>query len=118
MKVKDMLISDVLVMPVFVEAIKNEINDLLLSRDAGERNALSKGGKLAAHPIDYLRKMGYMAPGQFIIEYANVLNKKSELSSSQRGFILVTGNNVFFKVVEKLQENEKKTNKRGRNNRQ
>ena len=109
--VSEMSISDVLRLPLYFANAKKELTDIWNHREAARVGAGRKQQRLKAHPIDDLHAAGIWEPGQFIVTYANVLNKESTgLSRTKRDFILGVGNGIFNKTVQTLLDNEKEGN--------
>lgn len=109
-KLKDMTIADVLKLPLFFENVEKEISDICKQRESA-RVLLSGDQRLSSHPIDALKKDGFLETGEFIVTYANILEKKeTRLSRAKRDFISAYGTEAYKKTVQKLLDDEKERN--------
>ena len=109
-KVADLQIIDVLKSPEFYANVTLETRRIWKSREDARKN-LKLGERLKAHPIDRIHEGGMLEPGEFIVEYANILNKeKNGLPRAMRDVIETLGNTAFNKTMQKLIEDEKARN--------
>lgn len=102
-----MSISDVIQMPLFFQNAKTTLATVWSDRTKSRKKAHSNNQLLKSHPIDKLHADGELEPGQFIVEYANVLEKQSKYPRQTRDFILGVGNAIFNKTMQTLLEDEK-----------
>lgn len=56
------------------------------------RKELKPGERLQAHPIDKLHDAGLLEPGEFVVTFAKIMDKReTRLSSMERGVIHTLG---------------------------
>lgn len=116
--VAEMSISDVIQMPLFFQNAKTTLATVWSDRTKARKKAHSNNQVLKSHPIDKLHADGELEPGQFIVEYANVLEKQSKYPRQTRDFILGVGNAIFNKTMQTLLEDEKKRDNSNGNDKQ
>lgn len=110
-KVEDLTIADVLQMPLYVSNLQNLLDSLKKSRSEARIKAHDERKQLCAHPIDKLSKTDIWQSGNFVIAYANVMDKKLQgYSANERKFIRDVGTEAFNITMKALIENEKKGN--------
>ena len=114
-KIKNMTIADVLKLPLFFENAEKEISNIWKKRESA-RTLLNGDERLSSHPIDDLKKDGFLETGEFIVTYANILEKKeTRLSRVKRDFIFAYGTEAYKKTVQKLLDDEKARDNSDRN---
>ena len=105
MKVKDLKVIDVILMPEFEQGMQlciNDINIKMLART---------NGPLKRSPIDRLKEQGLFGAKELVALYALALNKELnpvEYPSSIRRLIKEIGDAVLHKTVEYLKAKEEK----------
>ena len=110
-KVEDLTIADVLQMPIYLSNLENLLDSLKKSRSEARKKAHDEGKQLSSHPIDKLSKTDIWQPGNFIVAYANVMDKKLQgYSANERKFISDVGTEAFNSTMKALIENEKNGN--------
>lgn len=114
-ELKKMTVADVLKTPEYVANLEKLLNLLWESRQKARFKAHLNNQELKAHPIDKLHDSGYWQTEQFIVEYSNVIDKKSRLSSAQREYIREVGTSAYYNTINPIL-NETKGNKRVRKN--
>lgn len=102
-KISDLMIIDVLQMPLFYDKVSFELKDIWHKREKA-RKKLKRNERLQAHPIDKLYEEGYLEPNTFIIEYNKILDSNSELHTNMRDVIKTIGNTAFNKTMKVLLE--------------
>lgn len=89
--VADLSIADVLEMRLFYGNAAAEIRDIWEKREKA-RKELKPGERLQAHPIDKLHAAGLLEPGEFVVTFAKIMDKReTRLSSMERGVIHTLG---------------------------
>lgn len=74
---------------------------------------------LKAHPIDGLHNAGLLEPGEFVVAFAKVLDKReTKLSRAERDVIHTIGMTAFNKTMKKLIADEKARNNSNGDNKQ
>lgn len=116
-ELKKMTVADVLKTPEYVANLEKLLNLLWESRQKARFKAHSNNQELKAHPIDKLHDSGYWQTEQFIVEYSNVIDKKSRLSSAQREYIREVGTSAYYNTINPIL-NETKGKKRVRKDKQ
>lgn len=115
-KVSDLLIIDVLKMPLFFKNVSIELKNIWKSREKA-RKLLKPNERLKAHPIDDLYNADLLNPTKFIVEFEKILDKNNvNLSSSEREVLRTLGMTAFNNTVQKLIDDEKKGNFRNGDN--
>lgn len=110
-----MTIADVLKTPAFYNNLKVVISDLENTR----KKAGKRGEKLKSHPIDKLHAAGLLEPGEFVVTFAKIMDKReTRLSSMERGVIHTLGMTAFSNTMKKLIADEKARNNSDGNNKQ
>ena len=67
-----------------------------------------RGEKLKSHPIDKLHAAGKLVPGDFVVLFAQVLDKVATgYSTADRQFIRDLGMIAFNETMQKLLDDEK-----------
>lgn len=116
--VADLSIADVLKMRLFYDNAAAEIRDILEKREKA-RKELKPGERLQAHPIDKLHAAGLLEPGEFVVTFAKIMDKReTRLSSMERGVIHTLGMTAFSNTMQKLIADEKARNNSDGNNKQ
>lgn len=106
--VADLSIADVLKMRLFYDNSAAEVREIWESRE-NARKALKPDERLRAHPIDGLHNAGLLEPGEFVVTFAKVLDKReTKLSRAERDVIHTIGMTAFNK--QKLIADEKARN--------
>lgn len=83
------------------------------------RKELKPGERLQAHPIDKLHAAGLLEPGEFVVTFAKIMDKReTRLSSMERGVIHTLGMTAFSNTMQKLIADEKARNNSDGNNKQ
>lgn len=109
--VADLSIADVLKMRLFYDNAAAEIRDIWEKREKA-RKELKPGERLQAHPIDKLHAAGLLEPGEFVVTFAKIMDKReTRLSSMERDVIHTIGMTAFNKTMKKLIADEKKRNR-------
>lgn len=95
-----------------------EVREIWESREKA-RKALKATERLKAHPIDGLHNAGLLEPGEFVVAFAKVLDKReTKLSRAERDVIHTIGMTAFNKTMKKLIADEKARNNSDGNNKQ
>lgn len=116
--VADLSIADVLKMRLFYDNAAAEVREIWESREKA-RKALKATERLKAHPIDGLHNAGLLEPGEFIVAFAKVLDKReTKLSRAERDVIHTIGMTAFNKTMKKLIADEKARNNSNGDNKQ
>lgn len=116
--VADLSIADVLKMRLFYDNAAAEVREIWESREKA-RKALKATERLKAHPIDGLHNAGLLEPGEFVVAFAKVLDKReTKLSRAERDVIHTIGMTAFNKTMKKLIADEKARNNSNGNNKQ
>lgn len=116
--VADLSIADVLKMRLFYDNAAAEIRDIWEKREKA-RKELKPGERLKAHPIDKLHAAGLLEPGEFVVTFAKIMDKReTRLSSMERGVIHTLGMTAFSNTMQKLIADEKARNNSDGNNKQ
>lgn len=108
-EVKDMTIAEVLQTQVFADKMKAEINSI---------NILLKCGNYKRNAVDRLEERGFWNVGDMTVLFAQVLDRKCELSSNERRCVLHIGMAAYQRTMKKLLEDEKAGNERNGDNKQ
>jgi hypothetical protein len=83
------------------------------------RKELKATERLKAHPIDGLHNAGLLEPGEFVVTFAKVLDKReTKLSRAERDVIHIIGMTAFNKTMKKLIADEKARNNSDGDNKQ
>lgn len=83
------------------------------------RKALKATERLKAHPIDGLHNAGLLEPGEFVVMFAKILDKReTKLSRAERDVIHTIGMTAFNKTMKKLIADEKARNNSNGDNKQ
>lgn len=98
--VKEMSVKDLLLSPEFKRTLKKVVSELQNKRK--QKSGLYNKYELKRHPIDYIN----LDAAYLTIEYAAILNKKSQLSSNVRQFIKAVCEDAARKTIKQLQDNE------------
>jgi hypothetical protein len=98
--VKEMSIKELLLSPEFKRTLKKVVSELQNERK--QKSVLYNKYELKRHPIDYIN----LDAAYLTIEYAAILNKKSQLSSNVRQFIKAVCEDAARKTIKQLQDNE------------
>lgn len=98
--VKEMSVKDLLLSPEFKRTLKKVVSELQGERK--KKSVLYNKYELKRHPIDYIN----LDAAYLTIEYAAILNKKSQLSSNVRQFIKAVCEDAARKTIKQLQDNE------------
>lgn len=116
--VADLSIADVLKMRLFYDNAAAEVREIWESREKA-RKALKATERLKAHPIDGLHNAGLLEPGEFVVTFAKVLDKReTKLSQAERDVIHTIGMTAFNKTMKKLIADEKARNNSNGDNKQ
>ena len=116
--VADLSIADVLKMRLFYDNAAAEVREIWESREKA-RKALKATERLKAHPIDGLHNAGLLEPGEFVVAFAKVLDKReTKLSRAERDVIHTIGMTAFNKTMKKLIADEKARNNSNGDNKQ
>lgn len=116
--VADLSIADVLKMRLFYDNAAAEVREIWESREKA-RKALKATERLKAHPIDGLHNAGLLEPGEFVVAFAKVLDKReTKLSRAERDVIHTIGMIAFNKTMKKLIADEKARNNSNGDNKQ
>lgn len=116
--VADLSIADVLKMRLFYDNAAAEVREIWESREKA-RKALKATERLKAHPIDGLHNAGLLEPGEFVVTFAKVLDKReTKLSRAERDVIRTIGMTAFNKTMQKLIADEKARNNSDGDNKQ
>lgn len=116
--VADLSIADVLKMRLFYDNAAAEIRDIWEKREKA-RKELKPGERLQAHLIDKLHAAGLLEPGEFVVTFAKIMDKReTRLSSMERGVIHTLGMTAFSNTMQKLIADEKARNNSDGNNKQ
>lgn len=116
--VADLSIADVLKMRLFYDNAAAEVREIWESREKA-RKALKATKRLKAHPIDGLHNAGLLEPGEFVVAFAKVLDKReTKLSRAERDVIHTIGMIAFNKTMKKLIADEKARNNSNGDNKQ
>lgn len=116
--VADLSIADVLKMRLFYDNAADEVREIWESREKA-RKALKATERLKAHPIDGLHNAGLLEPGEFVVAFAKVLDKReTKLSRAERDVIHTIGMIAFNKTMKKLIADEKARNNSNGDNKQ
>lgn len=116
--VADLSIADVLKMRLFYDNAAAEVREIWESREKA-RKALKATERLKAHPIDGLHNAGLLEPGEFVVAFAKVLDKReTKLSRAERDVIHTIGMTAFNKTMKKLIADEKARNNSDGDNKQ
>lgn len=117
-RVADLMIVDVLKMPLFYNNVSIEVKNIWESRE-NARKALKANERLKAHPIDRVHDAGLLEPGAFVVEYAKILDRiNTGLPRAMRDVIETLGNTVFNKIMQKLIDDEEKRDNSDGDNKQ
>lgn len=107
-RVADMSIEDVLLLPLFYNNVAKQITSLWNDRETARKKAGKRGEKLKSHPIDKLHADGKLVPGDFVVLFAQVLDKVATgYSATVRQFIRDLGMIAFNETMQKLLDDEK-----------
>ena len=107
-KVADMSIEDVLLLPLFYNNVAKQITSLWNDRETARMKAGKRGEKLKSHPMDKLHADGKLVPGDFVVLFAQVLDKVATgYSATVRQFIRDLGMIAFNETMQKLLDDEK-----------
>lgn len=116
-RVDDMSIADVLKLPLFYNNMAAEIESLWNDREDARKNVGLRGERLKAHVIDRLHADGKLQTGEFVVLFAQVLDKVATgYSASDRQFIRDLGMIAFKKTMQKLISDEKARDNSNGNN--
>ena len=116
--VADLSIADVLKMQLFYDNAAAEVREIWESREKA-RKALKATERLKAHPIDGLHNAGLLEPGEFVVMFAKILDKReTKLSRAERDVIHTIGMTAFNKTMKKLIADEKARNNSNGDNKQ
>lgn len=116
--VADLSIADVLKMRLFYDNAPAEVREIWESREKA-RKELKATERLKAHPIDGLHNAGLLEPGEFVVTFAKVLDKReTKLSRAERDVIHIIGMTAFNKTMKKLIADEKARNNSDGDNKQ
>lgn len=116
--VADLSIADVLKMRLFYDNAAAEVREIWESREKA-RKELKPTERLQAHPIDKLHAAGLLEPGEFVVTFAKIMDKReTRLSSMERGVIHTLGMTAFSNTMQKLIADEKARNNSDGNNKQ
>lgn len=116
--VADLSIADVLKMQLFYDNAAAEVREIWESQEKA-RKELKATERLKAHPIDGLHNAGLLEPGEFVVTFAKVLDKReTKLSRAERDVIHIIGMTAFNKTMQKLIADEKARNNSDGNNKQ
>lgn len=116
--VADLSIADVLKMRLFYDNAAAEVREIWESREKA-RKALKATERLKAHPIDGLHNAGLLEPGEFVVTFAKILDKReTKLSRAERDVIHTIGMTAFNKTMKKLIADEKARNNSDGDNKQ
>lgn len=116
--VADLSIADVLKMRLFYDNADDAIRDIWEKREKA-RKELKPTERLQAHPIDKLHAAGLLEPGEFVVTFAKIMDKReTRLSSMERGVIHTLGMTAFSNTMQKLIADEKARNNSDGNNKQ
>ena len=116
--VADLSIADVLKMRLFYDNAAAEVREIWESREKA-RKALKATERLKAHPIDGLHNAGLLEPGEFVVTFAKILDKReTKLSRAERDVIHTIGMTAFNKTMKKLIADEKARNNSNGDNKQ
>ena len=95
-----------------------EVREIWESREKA-RKALKATERLKAHPIDGLHNAGLLEPGEFVVTFAKILDKReTKLSRAERDVIHTIGMTAFNKTMKKLIADEKARNNSNGDNKQ
>lgn len=109
-EVKDMTIAEVLQTQVFAKEMSAELSHigaLLRSRKTLKRNE-----------VDRLAEKNLLNTSEMTVLFAQVLDRKCELSSNERRCVLYIGMAAYQRTMKKLLEDEKAGNERNGDNKQ
>ena len=116
--VADLSIADVLKMRLFYDNAAAEVRKIWEIREKA-RKALKATERLKAHPIDRLHNAGLLEPGEFVVAFAKVLDRReTKLSRAERDVIHTIGMTAFNKTMKKLIADEKARNNSDGNDKQ
>lgn len=116
--VADLSIADVLKMRLFYDNAAAEVREIWESREKA-RKELKATERLKEHPIDGLHNAGLLEPGEFVVTFAKVLDKReTKLSRAERDVIHIIGMTAFNKTMKKLIADEKARNNSDGDNKQ
>lgn len=116
--VADLSIADVLKMRLFYDNAAAEVREIWESREKA-RKELKATERLKAHPIDGLHNAGLLEPGEFVVTFAKILDKReTKLSRAERDVIHTIGMTAFNKTMKKLIADEKARNNSDGDNKQ
>ena len=116
--VADLSIADVLKMQLFYDNAAAEVREIWESREKA-RKELKATERLKAHPIDGLHNAGLLEPGEFVVAFAKVLDKReTKLSRAERDVIHTIGMTAFNNTMKKLIADEKARNNSDGDNKQ
>lgn len=116
--VADLSIADVLKMRLFYDNAAAEVREIWESREKA-RKALKATERLKAHPIDGLHNAGLLEPGEFVVTFAKILDKReTKLSRAERDVIHTIGMTAFNKTMKKIIADEKARNNSNGDNKQ
>lgn len=116
--VADLSIADVLKMRLFYDNAAAEVREIWESREKA-RKALKATERLKAHPIDGLHNAGLLEPGEFVVTFAKILDKReTKLSRAERDVIHTIGMTAFNKTMKKIIAHEKTRNNSNGDNKQ
>lgn len=105
-------------MRLFYDNAAAEVREIWESREKA-RKELKATERLKAHPIDGLHNAGLLEPGEFVVTFAKVLDKReTKLSRAERDVIHIIGMTAFNKTMQKLIADEKARNNSDGNNKQ
>lgn len=118
-KIEGMSIADVLKLPLFFNNVSIELKSIWGDRETARKQAKQEGMRLKSHPIDSLHVAGILEPGQFIVTFAEILDKvNTGMPRAQRDVVKTLGITAFKKTVQELLDNEKKRNNSDGNDKQ
>ena len=105
-------------MRLFYDNAADAIRDIWEKREKA-RKELKPTERLQAHPIDKLHAAGLLEPGEFVVTFAKIMDKReTRLSSMERGVIHTLGMTAFSNTMQKLIADEKARNNSDGNNKQ
>ena len=111
MSTKQISVYDVLVHPYYVDELIRNIEALLRHRANIE---FKSGGRLKRGPVESLTERGYLPTnsnskdwtGKLISEYALILTKQSNVSRTEREFIITTCTPIYHKIYKQLKQEQ------------
>lgn len=103
---------------LFYDNAAAEVREIWESREKA-RKALKATERLKAHPIDGLHNAGLLEPGEFVVTFAKILDKReTKLSRAERDVIHTIGMTAFNKTMKKIIADEKARNNSNGDNKQ